>query len=199
MAGLIRGLNSFPWTAVKVSQHDHGIPPLERRPHGFAPTALTFVLTEEENLHGDGDSCRYLAAGARRSLWLRVRPGYFGDVIPAPLHALGADEYVMIESNSVLDFLEPALCLLVVDSSERDFKPSARQFLERAHALVPIESRLETRNWPVFDPREFEGKPVFPVSSRDHFSPELCGFVRQRIELSAARPSTHLVTRPEGE
>jgi hypothetical protein len=87
----------------------------------------------------------------------------------------------MIESNSILEYLRPALYLMVLDSAERDFKPSARRFIGRSDAVVPVESRFDARAWPALDFRELENKPVFPVSLPDYFNPELCCFVCKKL------------------
>lgn len=181
MAALIRRLKSFSWTAVKITQYGHGICSLDGEPCGCEPSEHAFVLSEEKDPTGRGDTCRFLAAGARRSLWLRVRQGQLAEAYPALEQALAKDEYVMMESNSVLGFLEPALYLVVLDSSRRDFKASAREFLKKADALVPVDSGLDARGWPAVDSRALENKPVFPVTAGDYFSPELGRFVARKL------------------
>jgi hypothetical protein len=185
MAALIRGLKFLNWTAVKITQYGHGICSLDGKPCGCVPTEHAFVLTEEVDFHGRADTCRYLAAGAKRSLWLRVRQGQLGEAFPLLERAVSADACVMIESNSVLGLLRPVLYLLVLDSLRHDFKPSARQFLEQADALVPIESRFDARAWPGLDTHVLVNKPVFPVPAREYFSLELCRFVEQRFVYPA--------------
>ena len=51
---------------------------------------------------------------------------------------------VIIESNSVLKFLRPDLYLTVLDPSTADFKNSAREFLDRADAVILHEGA----EWP---------------------------------------------------
>ena len=184
MTGLIHGLKALDWTAVKITQYGHGICSLDGQPCACQPKEHPFVLTEEQDARGGGDTCRFLAAGARRSLWLRVRQGQLGDAFPMLEKALRRESWVMIESNSILEFLKPALYLVVLDSSERDFKPSARRFLDHADALVPVESRFDARAWGGFAPWKLDPKPVFPVAAGRYFSPELCEFVRQRLQVS---------------
>lgn len=182
MAGVIRNLKSFAWTAVKITQYGHGICSQDGEPCACAPTEHAFVLTEEADARGQGDTCRFLAAGARRSLWLRVRQGQLAATLPTLFEALNDDEHIIIESNSILSFLKPAAYLVVLDRGRRDFKASARQFLERADALVPVGVHVDTRTWPDLDPGILEGKPVFPFSPRSYASPELCRFVQQKLE-----------------
>ena len=188
MAGLMRGLSSFGWTAVKITQHRHELSSPQDEPSASAPAEHDFDLTEERTGDGRGDTSRYLAAGAKRSLWLRVERGSLQKAFPALVRALGRDPFVMIESNSILGFLKPDVYVVVLDSRARDFKPSARKFLERADVLVPVGS-LDARAWPGLDPRGFRAKPVFTISPRDYFNPELCRFIRQRLHLSGAASS----------
>lgn len=183
MAGLIRALKSLEWTAVKITQYGHGICSLDGQPCGCEPEEHAFVLTEETNPRGRGDTCRFLAAGAKRSLWLRVRQGQLAAAFPLLEHAWRNDALVMIESNSILGFLEPALYLVVLDSSQGDFKSSARQFLGRADALLAIASRLDARAWPSLDAGKLQHKPIFPIPARTYFSPDLCRFVCERLRL----------------
>jgi hypothetical protein len=186
MAGLIRGLEEFGWTALKITQDGHGIASLEGEPRGCAPTEHAFVLTEERDSRGRGDTRRFLAAGARRSLWLRVRQGQLAQALPVLARLLDRGGWVMIESNSVLELIEPRLCIMVLDSAQRDFKSSARLFLQRAHALAVVGPRLDARMWPGLDPRVFEGKPQFPVSAENYESSQLCRFVRRQLRFPRA-------------
>ncbi len=190
MAGLIRAvkppgppgpLGPLRWTAVKVTQYGHGICSRDGKPCGCEPEEHPFALTEERDEAGRGDTCRFLAAGARRSLWLRVRQGQLAQAFPVLQQALGGEDWVMIESNSIVEFLAPDLYLMVIDSSRRDFKESARRFFERADALVAVESRVHEEAWPNVKISGAHGKPVFPVNARDYSSPELTEFVTRKM------------------
>ena len=183
MAALIQGLQGLAWTAVKITQYGHGICSRDGEPCGCAPTEHPFVLSEEDDARGRGDTCRYLAAGARRSLWLRVRQGQLAEAFPALWEALGADDHVMIESNSILGLLRPAVYLVVLDSSVRDFKPSARRYVGLADALVTVESRIDAAAWPGLDPRLLSDKPVFSVSPSRYASTDFYRFVWTRLGL----------------
>lgn len=186
MAGLIRGLEEFAWTALKITQDGHGISSPDSQTRGCAPNESSFVLTEERDPRGRGDTCRFLAAGARRSLWLRVRRGQLAQALPVLTHMLDRGGWVMIESNSVLELIEPRLCIMVLDSAQRDFKSSARLFLQRAHALAVVGPKLDALKWPGLDARVFEGKPQFTVSAENYESSQLCRFVRRQLRLPRA-------------
>jgi hypothetical protein len=183
MTALINGLRCLDWTAVKITQYGHGICSRDGEPCGCAPREHPFVLSEEGDARGRWDTCRYLAAGARRSLWLRVRQGQLAEAFPALCEALGADDHVMMESNSIMGLLRPAVYLLVVDSSARDFKATARHYLALADALVPVESRIDAAAWTGLDSRLWSEKPVFPVTPSKYASPDLCRFVWKKLGL----------------
>ncbi len=183
MAGLIRHFDRLEWTAVKITQYGHGICSLDANPCECAPEEHPFVLTEETNPRGRGDTCRFLAAGARRSLWLRVRQGQLEEAFPLLEQALNGNEWVMIESNSILGLLNPSLYLVVLDSQCRDFKPSAREFLSRADALVIVGPRFARSAWPALDRRSLEEKPKYFLRKGEYFSPSLARFVRKRLQL----------------
>lgn len=194
MAALIRSFRSLGWTAAKITQYGHGICSQDGQPCECAPTEHPFELTEEKDSQGRGDTCRFLAAGARRSFWLRVREGQLATAFPLLQQALIHDDFVIVESNSILALLRPDLYLVVLDNSRRDFKPSARAFLELASALVPIDSPqasaacLEARTWPGLDLGLLRDKPVFPVPAGKYFSAELVEFVREKLGLPEPEP-----------
>jgi len=48
----------------------------------------------------------------------------------------GAAQNVIIESNSLLQFVKPSLYVTVLDAARHDFKDSARQMLDRSDVLV---------------------------------------------------------------
>jgi hypothetical protein len=106
------------------------------------------------------------------------------------LEALAGDEHVIIESNSVLAFLQPAVFLLVMGESWRGLKASARQFLGRADALVNVGPELEgSARWGVSLPG-LEDKPVFPVSVGEWSNPALCRFVSERLGVTVQHSQT---------
>jgi hypothetical protein len=91
------------------------------------------------------DSSRFLAAGARRSFWLRTKQGYLAEGLPLLRQGLqeatGAapavqNTAVIVESNSLMQFVNPSLYFAVIDPQREDFKNSAQTVLDRAHALV---------------------------------------------------------------
>ncbi|MGH9328757.1 MAG: hypothetical protein ACRD2B_18980 [Terriglobia bacterium] len=180
-ANLIRAFPAFNWTAVKITQYGHGVCSHDGKPCGCAPTGHPFALSEERNTEGRTDSSRFLAAGARRSLWLRVRQGQLALAVPVLKKALQQSKSIIVESNSILEFLTPLLYLAILDSSKPDFKPSARKFLERADALLPVRPALAPDVWPGIDFPSVSQKPEFPVPPPDYANLDLFRFVQQKL------------------
>ncbi len=185
VTGIIRGLKSLRWTAVKTSVHAHGLETVSGKPVDVGAMECALALTEEDGTHGRGDSGRFFAAGARRSLWLRAQPGRLAEAVPALKQALDDDPFVIIESTSILSFLKPAAHLVVLDSARSELKPCARRFLARADALV-----LDARAWRAIDAASLRNKPVFSVSRRHHVNLELCRFIRRKLRLVEGEPFT---------
>ena len=138
---------AFPhanWIAGKITQFGHGVCAQNGENCDCAPDDHTCALDWEIHSGTRTDSARFLAAGARRSFWLRTKQGFLAEGLPLLRKALresGADEGselppLIIESNSLLQFLKPSLYLAVIDPAKEDFKDTARAALDRADALV---------------------------------------------------------------
>lgn len=104
--------------------------------------------------------------------------GQLRHAVPAIREILDASPNVIIESNSLLEFISPDLFVMVLDCSVGDFKSSSRRFLERADALVMID-RGDAPAWPGIDlpPRAVR----FPASPPQYTPPALVEFVRERL------------------
>ena len=191
IAGLVRGLNSLAWTAVKISHHGVDTDWQDTPSADDLPAHLDFLWSEEKDPNGHGDTSRYLAAGARRALCMHARGGRLAQALPGLLKALEGDEHEIIESNSILAFLKPAVFLFVIDDSRRELKASARQFLTRADALVTVGPELKARVWPGISLPMLEDKPVFPVSASEWSNPALSRFVRERLALAGEQEILH--------
>jgi hypothetical protein len=138
---------AFPqanWIAGKITQYGHGVCAQNGENCDCAPTEHVCALDWETHADTGTDSARFLAAGARRSFWLRTKQGFLAEGLPllrAALQQATADANgqafpLILESNSLLQFLRPSLYFAVVDPAKEDFKDSARAALDRADALV---------------------------------------------------------------
>jgi len=140
-------ISAFPradWIAGKITQYGHGVCAQNGENCDCAPDEHVCAINWETQADTGTDTARFLAAGARRSFWLRTKQGFLAEGLPLLRAALrqaseaGGAELppVIVESNSLLQFLKPSLYFAVVDPGKEDFKDSARAVLDRADALV---------------------------------------------------------------
>jgi hypothetical protein len=186
---IVEILRAFPevaWTAVKITQFGHGICSVNGEACGCAVDEHTVALDEETDRSGVTDTSRFLVAGARRSLWVRTKQGRLAEALPALRRELAGAANVVIESNSVLGFLRPDLYLPVLDFSQKDFKESAREFLDRADAYVLVGPKGETPAWDSVSLKPLADRPVFVAWPERLCPPALAEFIRARLFSSTA-------------
>jgi hypothetical protein len=173
---VIRAFPRTEWIAGKVTQYGHGVCAQNGENCDCAPTEHVCALDWEMRADTGTDSARFLAAGAKRSFWLRTKQGYLAEGLPLlreALEEIGLQEVesensqglklgegravmselklrppksekserhenraVIVESNSLMQFVKPSLYFVVIDPLKDDFKESAQMALDRAHALV---------------------------------------------------------------
>ena len=136
ICAMIAAMPERRWTAMKITQCSHG--GADTKKCDCELDGAKFAISEELIADASADSSRYLAAGAVRSLWVRALPGYLADAMPAIRAAIGNTPNSILESNSVLEFLKPDVCALIVSACIADFKPSARRYLTRADAILMV-------------------------------------------------------------
>ena len=186
VAGLIAAMPEMHWTAFKITQFGHGVCSANGEPCDCETADHTIAISEERNRESGTDSSRYLAAGAAQSFWVRTRQGQLHEAMPRVRDLIAKAENVIIESNSVLRFLQPDVSLSVLDFSSGDFKASAMRYLDRVDAIVMPEgseflagggvsqSLLEKK-------RRFVSRPLM------YCSPELVEFVGARCAALLTR------------
>jgi hypothetical protein len=141
---LISAFPSVNWVAGKITQYGHGVCAQNGENCDCAPDEHVCAINWETQADTGTDSSRFLAAGALRSFWLRTKQGFLAEGLPLLRTALlelrsdanGDLPTLIMESNSLLQFLKPSLYFAVVDPAKEDFKDSARAVLDRADALV---------------------------------------------------------------
>lgn len=182
VAGLISALSEFDWTAVKITQFGHGICSKHGEPCDCAPSDLdhAFAISQEFDRSGRSDTSRFLVAGARQALWMRTPLGMLAEAMPDLRQRLAGASNVIIESNSVMQFVRPDVYLSVIDPAIADFKSSARLFLDRADALI-LHANGAQPNWHDVSLKPAAGKPIFEIAPPAYCTPEIASFVRNRI------------------
>ena len=165
-------ISAFPdgnWVAGKITQYGHGVCAQNGENCGCAPDEHVCALTWEER-PSQTDSGRFLAAGARRSFWLRTKQGFLAEGLPLLRAALGelnqqpsvALGNLILESNTLLQFLKPSLYLLVLDPAKADFKDSARAQMDRASAVIVRQLAADgAAAWAAASAKLLRGKPQF--------------------------------------
>ena len=172
-SALIHELSEYRWTAIKISSHWHG---------GISEsTAHSFSISEETNSDGNADSSRFLAAGALRSLWVRVGKDGLASAVQQLLPAIQSSPNVIIESNSILRFIRSDFYLIVLRNDIEDFKDSARETLSRADAALLINSGSSPPLWRGVPQDVFERIPRFTTDEPQKIPVELINLLRSRL------------------
>jgi hypothetical protein len=154
-------ISAFPqtnWIAGKITQYGHGVCARNGENCDCAPDEHVSAIEWESQAQSGTDSARFLAAGAGRSFWLRTKQGFLAEGLPLMRSALGEaqaapgapPQALILESNSLMQFVKPSLYFAVIDPAREDFKDSARAALDRADALVvrsPMESFTASPSW----------------------------------------------------
>lgn len=180
-AGLITSLPEYQWIAMKITQYGHGVCSINGKACGCAVEEHPFAILEERERDRFKDTSRFLAAGARRSLWVRTKQGQLESALPQLKRVLEREPFIIIESNSILQFIRPDLYLVVLSFGSRDFKKSAQQFLPNADAAVMVDSDVGVPAWTGIGLDVLARIPKFSVKAPNFASAELTEFVRSKI------------------
>jgi hypothetical protein len=184
VAGLISALPEFAWTAIKISRYDPGVCPINGSDCGCEEAQHPFRIDEEMDRVAHTDSSRFLAAGARRSFWARVRYGQFPAAMEELRPIIGFGPQCIIESNSIMGYLKPALYVVVLRLDVADWKTSASEYLGRADvAIVTGESALEPLGREILNPVP-TALPMFSYPEPGPLPDGLVAMVRGRLTQS---------------
>lgn len=181
VAGLIAALPEYHWTALKITQHGHGICSANGEPCDCAGNDHTWKITEEKDRSGGSDTSRFLAAGAAKVWWVRTQQGRLAEALPTLRRRFAEAENLILESNSILKFIRPDLYLTVLDPATADFKKSAQEFLDRADAII-LHDQKGRAAWEQVSLKPVAGRPVFPIEPPAYVTPQIVQFVKSRLE-----------------
>ena len=210
---IISALPEANWIAGKITQYGHGVCAQNGYDCDCAPDEHVCAISWEHDATTGTDSSRFLAAGAQRSFWLRTRQGFLAEGMPLFRSALdeiansGSAQHavpssspapinVILESNTLRQFLKPDLFLMVLHPGKSDFKDSAQLQLDRASAFVLREplpsstgSKDATESWSKVPHQLLNGKPQFLQRETDPLPPTLLELVRNLACTQAKFPS----------
>jgi len=166
VCGLIAALPEYRWIAVKITSDNHGKP--------------TPVWEETEAGHGT-DTARYLAAGAVRAFLITASHDEMEQRLAELERITGPEHNVIYESNRVVDFVRPDICLLVDElAGEEAAKPSFLRFAANADAMVSQASCDS-----VSDDSVIAGsgvaRPRFLLVAFERIPSQMAEWLRQRI------------------
>lgn len=184
VAGLIAKLPAYNWTAFKLTQFGHGRCSLNGKPCQCETADHAWAITEEKDRSGRSDSSRFLIAGAKHSFWVRTAQGQLERAMPGIQRRLSEAEDAILESNSILKFIQPDVYISVLDPATEDFKSSAQQFLGRADAIILHCSQDREPTWPGISLNALPDRPVFAVEPPEYVSREVVEFVARRLEAA---------------
>jgi hypothetical protein len=179
VAGLISSLRELDWMAVKITQYGHGICSADGEACNCATSDHSWAISEERDHSGESDTSRFLLAGAAKALWVRTEQGRLAEAMPELRERIKSAPNVIIESNSVLKFLRPDLYLSVLDPATADFKNSAREFLDRADAVILHQAA--TSAWQAVSLKPVADRPQFRIFAPQYVTPEMVDFVRSHL------------------
>jgi hypothetical protein len=180
VAGLISALPEFDWTAVKITQYGHGICSANGEACDCATADHSWAISEERDRSGESDTSRFLVAGAVQAWWARTEQGRLAEAMPTLRRRLEGARNVIMESNSVLKFLRPDLYLTVLDPSTPDFKNSAREFLDRASAVL-LHEAPDGAAWQSVSLKPVAERPVFRIKPPEYVTAEIVKFVKSSL------------------
>src|SRR6185312_2358845 len=129
---------------------------------------------------------RFLVAGAKRVLWARTKQGMLAEAMPALREEFAKAANIIIESNSVMKFVRPDVCLTVLDTGTEDFKASALEFLDRASAVV-LQDKAGSLlpPWQNVSLKLIKNKTIFRVTPPEYVTDAMVEFVRRRVAAQA--------------
>jgi hypothetical protein len=183
VAGLISALPEFHWTALKITQYGHGICAANGALCDCATTDHSWAISEETDRSGKSDTSRFLVSGADQSFWVRTEQGRLAEAMPRVRRVIRSSRNVVIESNSIIKFLRPDLYITVLNPDRADFKVSAREFMDRADAMI-LHQTIREPQWQGVSLKPAAGKPIFQIKPPTYVTAEIAEFVRRQLTLS---------------
>jgi hypothetical protein len=111
-------------------------------PH-FTAIKITMTSTdvglfedEEHLMVAETDTFRMKKSGAEKVLWIRTTADQLTDLMIKALKRVGDKNRLLIEGNSILQYINPTLACFVTTSTIDNMKTSRTQALEKAHLCV---------------------------------------------------------------
>ena len=157
VCGVISALPEFRWIAVKITSHEHGV---------------AEPVWEERDAGQGTDTARYLAAGAQRAFLVTTEDAELPIRIAELQAKIGPDAHLIFESNRIVEWLQPQLCLAAQGADEGEVKPSWARFAQCADATIVRADHAEMISGP---------KPMFRLVDLAQVSAPMRQWLRERL------------------
>jgi hypothetical protein len=209
---LIAAFPEANWIAGKITQYGHGVCAQNGQDCDCAPDEHICAINWEKRADTGTDSARFLAAGARRSFWLRTKQGFLAEGMPLlraalreldtnPLEPGQQSTNVILESNTLLQFLKPSLYLMVLHPAKADFKESAQLQMDRASAFVLREPLARASRggesaamWNAIPQQWLRAKPQFLQREGEELPVGLIDVLRATLGANSGTSDIKLLT-----
>jgi hypothetical protein len=173
ICSLLRDIPEISWTAVKISANRRGL-------------VRELQAIEEVEPDPETDSARYLASGAARSFWLRANNRQMPQAARYVERLAANGAHLIIESNRIIEYLQPDLYLLALDFSVKDFKDSARRLFSRADGYVVSGAAPAPPLWDGVPLDRLKQRPMYEILPPDYRPRGLTSDIRARFDLATA-------------
>lgn len=107
-----------------------------------------YNIIEEDNRGTAKDTSRMLRAGAKKSYLLLIDRNSLEKGINAFLKIVPKNAFIIIESNTIRNVLEPGLFIVIKELTNSFIKPTCAEVIEHADKVVEFSEK----NWN-FDPK----------------------------------------------
>jgi hypothetical protein len=114
------------------------------------------------------------------------------EAMPRLRKELASAENAILESNSVMRFLHPDLYITVLDAANPDFKASAKEYLDRADAVILQNAKIIGHEavWEhKVSLKPVKRKAIFYITPPPYVTSELIELVRQRTKFAGGKGS----------
>lgn len=154
-AAILSRFRNCAWAAAKTTSHLHQPDNCQ-----LAASANDWRIWKQILPGNDSDTARFLSAGAQIALLLQAGDSSMPMATAALQRELAGHNYVIIESNRIVDYVRPDLFLLLASASREEVKSSyARRVLQADMLLVegggqlPSDLQAAAHDKPTFELR----------------------------------------------
>ena len=132
---------AYPITAVKMAN----IKPGNEHFHGHDVTVFTDKIRIEKEIRSDGnkDSMRFLKAGAVTSWYIQTEDAFLPETFPEIHRVIKEAKWVICESNSLRNFIRPALFIMVEGKMNQPDRKENPELIKMADVVVKALNTMQ--------------------------------------------------------